>query len=111
MKRKLAVALAVVSGVYLFVPEPTDLVPFIGWLDEGLALALFNSCSGLDLARSSVSAGIDWALCFREPVPCHAASRAFSASARHRRSVRAGSWNTNIFCKNTGECSPDDKMK
>ena len=46
---------------------------------NGLALALFNSCSGLDLARSSVSAGIDWALCFREPVPCHAASRAFSA--------------------------------
>ena len=46
---------------------------------NGLTLALFNSCSGLDLARSSVSAGIDWALCFREPVPCHAASRAFSA--------------------------------
>lgn len=47
--------------------------------ENGLALALFNSCSGLDLARSSVAAGIDWALCFREPVPCHAASRAFSA--------------------------------
>ena len=46
---------------------------------HGLGLALFNSCSGLDLARSSVAAGIDWALCFREPVPCHAASRAFSA--------------------------------
>jgi hypothetical protein len=46
---------------------------------HGLALALFNSCSGLDLASSSVAAGIDWALCFREPVPCHAASRAFSA--------------------------------
>jgi hypothetical protein len=46
---------------------------------KGLALALFNSCSGLDLARSSVASGIDWALCFREPVPCHAASRAFSA--------------------------------
>ena len=39
------------------------------------------------------------------------ASRAFSASARQRRSVRAGSWNTNIFCRKTGECSPDDKMK
>ena len=23
-----------------------------------------------------------------------------------RRSVRAGSWTTNIFCRNTGECSP-----
>lgn len=46
--------------------------------EHGLALALFNSCSGLDLARSSVAAGIDWALCFSEPVPSHAASRAFS---------------------------------
>jgi hypothetical protein len=45
---------------------------------SGLALALFNSCSGLDLACSSVAAGINWALCFREPVPCHAASLAFS---------------------------------
>jgi hypothetical protein len=44
---------------------------------QGLALALFNSCSGLDLARSSVEAGIAWALCFREPVPCAAASLAF----------------------------------
>ncbi len=46
---------------------------------NGLALALFNSCSGLELARSSVAAGIPWALCFREPVPCHAASMGFSA--------------------------------
>ena len=27
------------------------------------------------------------------------------------RSVRTGSWKTNIFCRNTGECSPDDKTK
>lgn len=47
--------------------------------DHGLALALFNSCSGLDLARTSVASGIDWALCFREPVPCQAASRGFRA--------------------------------
>jgi len=46
---------------------------------NGLALALFNSCSGLDLSSSCVAAGIDWALCFREPVPCHAASLAFTA--------------------------------
>ena len=45
---------------------------------NGLSLALFNSCSGLDLARSSVIEGVQWALCFREPVPCVAASRAFS---------------------------------
>jgi len=36
-KRKLAVVTGVVSFIYLFVPEPTDLVPFIGWLDEGVA--------------------------------------------------------------------------
>lgn len=48
----------------------------------GLALALFNSCSGLDLARSSVRAGLSWALCFRAPVPCSVASRAFAAVIR-----------------------------
>jgi hypothetical protein len=42
VKKKIAVALAVVSGVYLFIPEPTDVVPFIGWLDEGAALALLG---------------------------------------------------------------------
>ena len=42
VKKKLAVALAVISGVYLFVPEPTDVIPFIGWLDEGVALALLG---------------------------------------------------------------------
>lgn len=70
---------------------------------NGLALALFNSCSGLDLARSSTIVGIDWALCFREPVPCHAASYAFcelltaleagadlfSATAQARRALSA----------------------
>ena len=40
MKKKFAVLLAVVSGVYLFVPEPTDVFPIVGWLDEGAAFAL-----------------------------------------------------------------------
>ena len=44
---------------------------------SGLALVLLNSCSGLDLARSCAAAGIRWAVCFREPVPCRAASLAF----------------------------------
>ncbi len=47
--------------------------------EKGLRLALFNSCSGLDLARSSVEMGVEWALCFREAVPCAAASLAFCA--------------------------------
>lgn len=42
MRKKLAVGLAVFSGVYLFVPEPTDVLPIIGWLDEGAALALLG---------------------------------------------------------------------
>lgn len=39
-KRKLAAVVGAVSFVYLFVPEPTDIVPIIGWLDEGMAGAL-----------------------------------------------------------------------
>lgn len=42
MKKKLAVAVAMLSGVYLFVPEPTDVIPLVGWLDEGMALALLG---------------------------------------------------------------------
>lgn len=41
-------------------------------------LVLLNSCSGLDLARSCIGAGIPWAVCFREAVPNHAASEAFA---------------------------------
>ena len=40
MKKKVAVVVAALSGVYLFVPEPTDVIPILGWLDEGLAGAL-----------------------------------------------------------------------
>ncbi len=32
------VTLAVMSGIYIVVPEPTDLIPVLGWLEEGLAL-------------------------------------------------------------------------
>ena len=39
-KRKVAAVVGAVSLVYLFVPEPTDLIPIIGWLDEGMAGAL-----------------------------------------------------------------------
>jgi hypothetical protein len=39
-KQQVAVVLGALSFVYLFVPEPTDVVPFIGWLDEGLAAAV-----------------------------------------------------------------------
>jgi hypothetical protein len=39
-KRKVAAVVGAVSLIYLFVPEPTDLIPIIGWLDEGMAGAL-----------------------------------------------------------------------
>ena len=46
---------------------------------HGLSLVLLNSCAGLDLARSCTTAGVPWALCFRETVPTRAASLAFTA--------------------------------
>ena len=45
---------------------------------HGLRLFLFNSCSGLQLAERAVRAGIDWAVCFLEPVPSAAAALAFA---------------------------------
>jgi hypothetical protein len=57
VRKKLAVALAVFSGVYLFVPEPTDVIPIIGWLDEGVALALLGwSLRTLGITPSSILA-------------------------------------------------------
>ena len=47
--------------------------------DLGLRLLLFNSCSGLPLAQQAVRAGLDWTVCFLEPVPAKAAAIAFEA--------------------------------
>lgn len=46
---------------------------------NGLRLLLLNSCSGLALASSAVRQGIDWAVCFLEPVPSQPAAIAFAA--------------------------------
>jgi hypothetical protein len=40
MKKKFAVVLGALSFVYIFVPDPSDIVPVLGWLDEGMAAAL-----------------------------------------------------------------------
>lgn len=32
--RLLWIGVAIVCGVYIFIPEFTDVIPFIGWLDE-----------------------------------------------------------------------------
>jgi len=44
---------------------------------HGLRLLLLNSCSGLSLAHHAARAGIDWAVCFLEPIPAAAAATAF----------------------------------
>jgi len=40
MKKKFAALLGAVSLVYMVVPDPSDVVPIIGWLDEGVAGAM-----------------------------------------------------------------------
>ena len=45
---------------------------------RGLQLALLNSCSGIDIAQTLLTAGLSWVLCFREPVPSQAAALAFT---------------------------------
>lgn len=35
-------AVALLMGIYVFIPEPTDAIPFLGWLDEGLAVMIFT---------------------------------------------------------------------
>ena len=41
MKKVFWVATAVFSGIYIFMPEPTDLIPILGWLDEATAFTIF----------------------------------------------------------------------
>jgi hypothetical protein len=40
VKKQFAVVVGALSLVYIFVPEPTDVIPVLGWLDEGVAGAL-----------------------------------------------------------------------
>ena len=40
-KRIVWILTAILSFVWIFIPEFTDLIPFWGWLDEGAALMLF----------------------------------------------------------------------
>lgn len=32
---------AVASFAYTIFPEPSDLIPFVGWIDEGVAISIF----------------------------------------------------------------------
>lgn len=59
MKKKLAVVVGALSAVYMFVPEPSDAVPILGWLDEGMAGAmLLWSLKTLQITPSTVLAKI-----------------------------------------------------
>lgn len=42
MKKLFWIITAVLSGVYIFIPEFTDIIPIIGWLDEATALAVLH---------------------------------------------------------------------
>ena len=42
MKRKFWILVAVLSAIYLFIPEPTDVIPVVGWLDEASAFAILT---------------------------------------------------------------------
>ena len=42
MKKIFWITTAILSAVYILIPEPTDLIPIIGWLDEATALAILS---------------------------------------------------------------------
>ncbi|MDH5654576.1 MAG: hypothetical protein OEZ34_01620 [Spirochaetia bacterium] len=42
-KRIFWIVTGIFSFVWIFIPEITDVVPVIGWLDEGIAVILFFS--------------------------------------------------------------------
>lgn len=50
MKRFFWKITSVLSAVYIFIPEFTDFIPIIGWLDEAAALYVLNySLKQLDI--------------------------------------------------------------
>ena len=42
MKKLFWTIVAILSGLYIFIPEFTDVIPIIGWLDEATALVVLN---------------------------------------------------------------------
>lgn len=40
MKKLFWISIAAFSGIYIFIPEPTDLIPVLGWLDEATAFTV-----------------------------------------------------------------------
>lgn len=46
MKKIFWISIAVFSGIYIFIPEPTDLIPVLGWLDEATAFTILMYALG-----------------------------------------------------------------
>ncbi len=45
LAKKVAVGfLGILSFCWIFIPEPTDMVPVLGWLDEAAAAGIFLAC-------------------------------------------------------------------
>lgn len=42
MKRTFWTIIAILSTIYIFIPEPTDIIPILGWLDEATAFAILS---------------------------------------------------------------------
>jgi uncharacterized membrane protein YkvA (DUF1232 family) len=42
MKRMFWIITAIASAVYVFIPEPTDVIPILGWLDEATAIVVLT---------------------------------------------------------------------
>ena len=45
-RRIVWIVVAILSGVYIFIPEFTDVIPVVGWLDEGLAAVILTTALG-----------------------------------------------------------------
>lgn len=42
MKRNFWIIVAALSTIYIFIPEPTDAIPIVGWIDEASAFAILS---------------------------------------------------------------------
>lgn len=41
-KKWMLILISIISGIYVFFPEYTDFIPFLGWLDEGIAILILT---------------------------------------------------------------------
>lgn len=57
------IIVALICGVYIFIPEFTDVIPVIGWLDEATAAGIVLYALGkLRIRIPLIQPVLDWAL-------------------------------------------------